>query len=300
MKRFLFSAALIGLGAAPAFAADLPAKAPMAAPVVAPAWSWTGFYIGAHGGGVWGRDEITHSAIIAPAGLAFPVDAAALTAGSSPLLNVNGWVAGVHAGYNVQTGSLVWGVEGDFSYFRLRANSAGTFPFPSTLAGGPLGPPTLTFTANTATSSDWLATIRPRLGFAAGNALFYATGGLAVTNEKVSQSNMVDSLGTVLAGSISETRFGWTAGGGIEYMLTPNWTIRAEYLHLDFGTTNGAGVVNVPTGVLGNLQCTAGAPVLTGPATYTGCSISSRLTAELVKVGISYKFGGSDAVVARY
>src|SRR5436305_7909124 len=218
MKRFLFSAALIGLGAVPAFAADLPAKAPIAAPVVASAWSWTGFYIGAHGGGVWARDEITHSAVIAPAGQAFPIDAAALTTASSPLLNVNGWIAGVHAGYNIQTGSFDWGVEGDFSYFRVRANSAGTFPFPSTLPGGPLGPPTLTFTANSTVSTDWLATFRPRLGFAAGNALFYATGGLAVTNEKVNQTAGILNAATFMS-SISETRYGWTVGGGMEYMV---------------------------------------------------------------------------------
>ena len=58
------------------------------------------------------------------------------------------------------------------------------------------------------------------------------------------------------------------------------------------------GVGNLPTGVLGNLLCTAGAPVLTGPATITGCSVSNRLTAEIFRVGVSYKFGGP--VVAKY
>jgi len=267
--------------------------------VAAPVWNWTGFYIGASGGGTWGRAEITHSVIPAPAGQALPEDAAAVTAASSPLLNPNGIVAGGHAGFNYQTGSFVWGLEGDFSYFRLRANSAGTFPFPSTLPGGFLGPPTLTFNTSTQISTDWLLTLRPRLGFTAGNALFYATGGLAVTNEKVNQTTGVLNGGTFTS-SISETRLGWTIGGGIEYMLTPNWTIRAEYLHLDFGTASGPGVNNVPTGVLGNLPCTAGQAVITGPVVYTGCSISSRLTAEIVRAGITYKFGAAGPVVARY
>src|ERR1043165_6809720 len=290
---------LLALLAGPAIAADLPMKAPVAAAVAAPAWNWTGFYIGAHGGGTWGRAEITHSAIPALAGEAFPEDAAAVTAASSPLLNPNGYVAGGHAGFNYQTRSFVWGIEGDFSYFRLRASSAGTFPFPSTLAGGIIGPPTLTFNTSTEISTDWLLTVRPRLGFAAGNALFYTTGGLAVTNEKVNQVTGVLN-GATFTSSISETRLGWTVGGGIEYMLSPNWTIRAEYLHLDFGTASGPGVNNVPAGVLGNLPCTAGQAVITGPGTYTGCSISSRLTAELVRAGITYKFGGAEPVVARY
>lgn len=298
MKRTA-AAAAAALLAAPAIAADLPMTAPIAAPVAAPAWSWTGIYIGAHGGGTWGRAEIAHSAIVAPAGQALPEDAAAVTAASSPLLNPNGYVAGGHAGFNYQTGSLVLGLEGDFSYFRLRASSAGTFPFPSTLAGGVLGPPTLTFSATTEISTDWLLTVRPRAGFAVGNALFYATGGLAVTNEKVSQIAGVLS-GASFTSTISETRVGWTVGGGLEYMLTPNWTIRAEYLHLDFGTASGPGVNNVPTGILGNLLCAPGQTAVTGPATITGCSISSRLTAEMVRAGITYKFGGPEPVIARY
>src|ERR1043166_758416 len=131
MKRILLSATLIGFAAAPAFAADLPRKAPPMAPVAAPVWNWSGFYIGAHGGGGWGRSDVTHSTIFAAPGLAFPLDAAAVTTASSPNLRPNGWIAGVHAGYNVQTGNFVWGLEGDISYFRLRASSAGTFPFPS-------------------------------------------------------------------------------------------------------------------------------------------------------------------------
>jgi len=299
MKRILLSATLIGLGAAPAFAADLPRKAPPVAPVAAPVWNWTGFYIGAHGGGVWGRADITHSPVAAPPGFAFAVDAAAVTAANSPQLKPNGFMAGAHAGYNFQTGNFVWGLEGDFSYFRLRANTAGIFPFPSTLPGGVLGPPTLTFTAATDISTDWLVTLRPRVGVAASNALFYVTGGLAVTNEKVNQLSGVLN-GATLTSSISNTRLGWTVGGGIEYMLTRNWTIRAEYLHLDFGTASGAGTGNIPTGVLGNLPCTATQAVITGPGIYPGCSLSSRLTAEVVKVGITYRFGVPDAVVARY
>ncbi|MGB9370115.1 MAG: outer membrane beta-barrel protein [Xanthobacteraceae bacterium] len=300
MKRALISAALIGLAAAPAFAADIPMQAPVAAPVVAPAMSWSGFYMGLDGGGTWGKAQVTHSAVVPAPVFAFPIDAAALTAATSTDMKLNGWTFGGHLGYNWQfaTNWLV-GLEADFSYFRLRGSSGGTFPFPSTLPGGILGPPTLTFTTETSFSTDWLFTFRPRLGVVLGDSLLaYATGGLAVTNEKVDQT-AAGVMGTFNA-AVNETRIGWVVGGGLEYALGRNWSIRAEYLHLDFGTASGPGNIVVPTGVLGNALCVAGQGIVTGPATITGCSIASRLTADVVRGGITYRFGGPDTVVARY
>jgi outer membrane immunogenic protein len=299
MKRILLSAAFITAVAAPAFAADIPMQAPIAAPVVAPVMNWTGFYIGLNGGGTWGKAQITHSAVVPAPALAFPVDAAALTAATSPDLKLNGWTFGGHIGYNWQfaTNWLI-GVEADFSYFRLRGSSSGTFPFPSTLAGGVLGPPTLTFSAATSISTDWLFTARPRLGVILGDSLLaYATGGLAVTNEKVTQS--ATALMGTLNSTIDETRIGWVVGGGLEYAVSRNWSIRAEYLHLDFGTASGSGNIVVQTAVLGNVLCLAGQGVVTGPATITGCGISSRLTADVVRGGITYRFDAGP-VVARY
>ncbi len=146
MKRILLSAAFITVAAAPAFAADIPVRPPVAAPIVAPVMSWTGFYIGLNGGGTWGKAQVTHSPLVPAPGLAFPVDAAAVTAATSPDLKLDGWTFGGHFGYNWQFSSnWLVGLEADISYFRLRGTSSGTFPFPSTLPGGVLGPPTLTF-----------------------------------------------------------------------------------------------------------------------------------------------------------
>ena len=118
-----------------------------------------------------------------------------------------------------------------------------------------------------------------------------------MTNEKVTQTATA-VMGTVNA-AIDDTRIGWVVGGGLEYALSRNWSIRAEYLHLDFGTASGSGNIVVPAGVLGNVLCTTGQAVVTGPATITGCSISSRLTAEVVRAGITYRFDAGP-VVARY
>jgi len=299
MKRIFFSAAFIIVAATPTFAADIPMKAPVAAPVVAPVMSWNGFYIGLDGGGAWGKAQVTHSPFVPATGLAFPVDAAALTAAASPDLKANGWTFGGHIGYNWQFSSnWLIGLEADISYFRLRGSSSGTFPFPSTLPGGVLGPPTLTFNMATSVSTDWLFTARPRLGVILGDSLLaYATGGVAVTNAKVTQTSAA-VMGTINAAT-DDNRVGWVVGGGLEYALSRNWSIRAEYLHLDFGTTSGSGSIVVPTGVLGNLLCTTGQAAVTGPATITGCSISSRLTAEVVRGGITYRFDAGP-VVARY
>ena len=111
-------------------------RPPVAAPVVAPVMSWTGFYSGLNGGGTWGTARVTHSPVVA-AGRAFPIDAAAVTTASSPDLRLDGFTVGGHFGYNWQF-SQNWliGLEADVSYFRLRGSSNGTFPFPSTLPGG--------------------------------------------------------------------------------------------------------------------------------------------------------------------
>jgi outer membrane immunogenic protein len=287
---------VLALASAPAFAADLPVKArPMP---VATVYNWTGFYVGGAVGGTWGRAGITHSPILAAPGLAFPIDAAAVTTAASPDLKPTGWTGGLYAGYNYQVGSIVWGVETDISFFRLRGSQNGVFPFPSTLPGGPLGPPTLTFTSSTSLATDWLFTFRPRVGWAWDNWLLYVTGGLAVTEEKVAQTAGVLNAATFTS-SISSTRAGWVVGGGVEWAIARNWIARAEYLHVDFGTVSGSGIGNMPTGILGNLLCVTGQTVITGPGTYTGCSISSRLTSEIVRAGLSYKFDAGP-VVARY
>ena len=197
-------------------------------------------------------------------GLAFPVHAAALTAATSPDLKLDGWTFGGHFGYNWQFSSnWLVGLEADISYFRLRGASSGTFPFPSTLPGGVLGPPTLTFTTATSLSTDWLFTFRPRLGVIFGDSLLaYATGGLAVTNEKVAQTATGSHGGPSTPRSMRPAS-GWSSAAGLEYALSRNWSIRAEYLHLDFGTASGSGNIVLPAGVLGNVLCTTGQAIVT-------------------------------------
>jgi outer membrane immunogenic protein len=268
MKKILFgAAALVAIGAAPALAADLPARTYTTVPVPEAVYNWTGFYVGLNAGGAWGRDAIGSTTFLNGS----PVDNAAVTVATSPRLSPAGFTGGGQIGYNYQTGSLVLGVESDFEYMGLRKSTSTVFPFPST--------PAKFFTVNNSMSTDWLFTARGRIGVAANNWLFYATGGLAATNERFTQTNAFLAP-FVSTDSLSTTRAGWTVGAGIEYGITPNWTIKGEYLYADFGT------VSTSNGVL------------TPPFAGSVIGNSAHLTTNIARIGVNYKSGGP--VVAKY
>jgi outer membrane immunogenic protein len=169
----------------------------------------------------------------------------------------------------VQSGNVVWGIEADIDYLGLSGSTAQTLPFPSTLPGGPVGPPTTFFTTAESVSTNWLFTARPRLGWASDNWLVYVTGGLAVGNEKFTQTiNLLVPF--VETATFSTTRTGWTFGGGVEHALDRNWSIKGEYLHVDLGTTNFAGTI---------------VPFFAG-FTNTG---SVHLTIDTVRAGLNYR-----------
>lgn len=263
---------LVGLGSA--IAADLPVKAGPAA--VAEVSSWSGFYVGGNAGYDWGR--AAYNGVLGAPAPFLPIDVAAISTASSPRLQPNGFTGGGQAGYNWQAGGAVFGVEADIQSFRLRASTTATLPFPSTLPGGLAGPPTAFFTTTSSVTSDWLFTARDRIGWANDHWLLYATGGLAVTKVSTNQ-NLALLAPFVFNASASDTRVGWTVGAGFEYMVSRNWSVKGEYLYLDFGTLNGTGVLT--------------------PA-FAGLTLnnSTRLTANIARVGVNYHFGGP--VVARY
>jgi outer membrane immunogenic protein len=140
-----------------------------------------------------------------------------------PLGNVKGGFGGGTVGYNWQFGTFVLGLEGD----------------------GAFGDVSSTVTAGGITATDKvnaLATIRGRAGVAVDQVLLYGTGGLALANEKASAT----ALGVTI--SDSQTRTGWTAGAGVEWMFVPHWSLKAEYLYRRFDSVNVFGVL--PTGTL--------------------------------------------------
>ncbi len=262
-KRLLAAVSLLVLGAPPAFASDLPlyAKAP---PSPGFSWSWSGLYIGANAGWAWGRDAVSATPAFpssgAPAGLL--EDISGISAAASPTVNSSGFTGGVQAGWNVQVGSALLGLELDYGAFNLRGSNTGTYPLP-----GGSGSPALFFSPSTSSSTDWLFTARPRLGWSLKNWLIFVTGGFAATHENFNQSvPLLNSY--VFNSAVSEGRPGWTAGAGLEYALSHNWSVKAEYLYLDFGTA------------------TSTTPGFQGSAITT----SNHLTSSVARAGVNYKF----------
>jgi len=209
MKKFLLGTiGLVALGlAAPAFAADLPArtytKAP--APVVAAIYDWSGFYIGGNGGYGTSRKEwdVTTAGAL--------IDEASHDA--------TGGVAGGQIGYRWQTGGWVFGLEAQGDWADLRGSS----PSLIGLAGG-----------IDRSKIDSFGLFTGQIGYAWNNVLWYAKGGASVISDKYSG---ITAAGTVFDAA-SETRWGAVVGTGLEFGFTPNWSFAFEYDHVFNGDRN--------------------------------------------------------------
>ena len=147
-----------------ATAADMPAKA--AAAAAAPAFNWTGCYVGINGGAAASGSSFT-SAVDPGSHLTDPADLATVSAFGSGSANDVGFLGGGQAGCNLQTGAFVVGIEGDWDYF-------GSKPTFNNLNGTLTTGDTVSITQSLKTSS--LATIRPRLGIVSDRTLIYVTG----------------------------------------------------------------------------------------------------------------------------
>jgi outer membrane immunogenic protein len=256
-----------------ASAADLAYKAP---PMVVPPFSWTGFYLGGTAGAAWTKADVSMSAVNGPGPLYFPADIPGLNAIGSPNLSSTNAIFGLKGGYNQQWGAWVLGIEGDISSFHSNPSVATAAVRPFSAFGFPNIFGFANFSTNVGTS--WLATIRPRVGYAMNNVLFYGTGGAAFANVKYSNSYM--ALSPLGAGfdfetaSASQTQVGWATGAGVDWAVSPHLILSAEYLHVDLGSITAAGGVTTQFN-----------PALT--ATF---NFSTKVTSDLVRVGAAYKF----------
>ena len=235
MKKLLVAGiAAAAFCGAPALAADLPVKAP-AYKAVAPMFNWTGFYVGAQAGYQWHHVGFGDPIPIIP---------------NLGTYNANGFIGGVHAGYNYQVGNVVAGIEGDIEWADASGRGIGT------------GTDTVIGTGEL----KWQGSARGRLGLVFDRTLLYVTAGAAWGRFNFGFGFPVIAP---VFDNFSTTLTGWTGGGGIEHAFAKNWRARIEYRYTDYGTAKGS-IVN----------CCAGPPN----------HQAHDVIAHAVRGGISYAF----------
>jgi outer membrane immunogenic protein len=224
--------ALLTIVAIPALAADLPAKVPVRQAPVA-VFSWAGCYIGGHIG--WARAQHDLSTSVPEDNDMGDAARAAIIGAGLNELSDNGFIGGGQIGCNFQAGrNLVWGVEADFSATGLKSERD----------TGIVEVEGRDVRSIDSVKVSWLSTVRGRIGIAFDQTLIYATGGVAIARIKASKSfawdftdgcPIVSGLNECHVGSVSDTSVGWTVGGGLEFALTGNWSIKGEYLFVRLG-----------------------------------------------------------------
>jgi outer membrane immunogenic protein len=250
MKRlFVYAVAFSALAIGTATAADLPAKMYTKAPIMDPPYSWAGAYVGLNAGYSWGKQSNTLT------------DATGATVlGNSNSDSLKGFIGGGQLGYNWQFNQWVLGLEADFQGSAQKND--GTFLIPAVPAGFIPGVPATNFTYTD--KLDWFGTVRGRLGLAQqGRWLPYVTGGWAYGHSALNGSSTGNIVSTF---SGSKVYNGWTLGGGVEWAFDKKWSVKAEYLYIDFG--------NGPT-----IPVTAALNVSSG-----------RMTDNIARLGVNYKF----------
>ncbi|MDP3401776.1 MAG: porin family protein [Brevundimonas sp.] len=242
MKRII----LAGLAAAglstTAFAADLGApRSPVPSAIVTAAQNWTGFYAGVHVGYGWGQQRVEDD---------------------NPVVyytvQPRGVFGGFQFGYNYQINNIVLGLEGDLSFGNISHRRA----------------PQNLLMDQVSKTTNLFASARVRGGVVVGDALIYATGGLGYARSR--DRNFVGGL--EFGPGWQNDRLGWVAGLGVEYGITPNLSVKLEYMHYNFGSWRRP------------------------PAPFWGIGTDHfRASMDTVKLGLNYRFStGPSAVVARY
>jgi outer membrane immunogenic protein len=196
---------------------------------------WAGFYLGGTLGHAWAHSEHCDGSTCSGGAPTFPQ------------ANPSGVIGGVTAGYNYMFGSVLLGIEGDYTFANLKDSSPDTGTF------GCRGECT--------TELDRFGTIRGRLGVVNNNMLLYATWGVALTRWSA-------SIGAPTLQGGSDTQNSAVVGGGVEFLITPQWSAKFEYLRI----FDGDRIVYAPS--------FCGSP---------GCSIKNE-DADLVRVGVNYHF----------
>ncbi len=261
------------VGTAPAGAAPAPAAGLPPPPPPVPVITWTGFYVGGQIGYVWG-DNSGNGFYATPGGLI----------GTGPLVDdAQGVIGGAHVGYNLQMNNWVIGAEGTIEGTNLSKRVSIGIADPNSPTNPNTGSPLFSGTLGGIVQSNVQGSIRGRAGFAWDRLFIYGTGGVAFGGFSTDLNiSVTDPTGSYYAGGMrSTTRVGWTAGGGVEYAINNNWSVRGECRYSDFGH-----LIDSP------ISGTAG----------LAFSTNRHLVQNQVDFGFSYKFDSfvPPPVVAKY
>jgi len=234
MKKLLLSVS-VSLLASTAFAADAVVEE---VTIIDSAYNWSGVYIGVQAGYGWGDNEygFADPLLISPASVNFDSD---------------GFVGGLTVGANWQNGAFVFGVEGDVSYSDVDGSVL--------VNSAPCGDEGCT------SDLEWFGTGRARVGYAIDNFLPYITGGFAVGRIEGTADTGACAVPVSGTCAFDDTEWGWTAGLGVEWGITQQISLKAEYLHIDFGTPDFS---NSPGGF----------------------AVVNDLTIDTVRIGLNYRF----------
>jgi outer membrane immunogenic protein len=215
MKKALFvGVACVALLSTSTQAADM--RIAKELPPRAPAFSWTGFYLGSHTGAAIGLTTTSNTTPYGGFDANIPV---------SYDLNTVAIFGGGQIGYNWQLGNIVLGVEAEGGYLGARDSQR---PVPDDLVEVRYG---------------WYGTFTGRAGFAYDRLLTYVKGGAAVAQIRNTASDFAGGVITPNDFSqVSSIKWGWTIGSGFEYAILPNWNVNSEYLYMDFGTRNSTNI----------------------------------------------------------
>jgi outer membrane immunogenic protein len=265
LGRFAVTTLLVAMPLSVASAADMPVKAPMAAPP--PAFDWNGFYVGVFAGAAW-MDQATTSDPCNPAFSACVVGVTGNVGVVPPVsydMNTS-FNGGGRIGYNWQpTPYTLLGLENDFGYLHLKGsilmNAAG-------VAVGAI--------PETATTKlgDWYDAYTARVGAVDGHAMLYVKGG-GVAVRYTTGVALAPGFAATLNTTTTKTLNGWTAGGGIEYGIDMHWSVRAEYLVL---------------GVARNVTDCGTATLFGAVVPGSFCGVTHTPDVQTVTVGLNYRF----------
>jgi outer membrane immunogenic protein len=206
-----------------------------------PAFSWTGFYLGANVGYAWGDTDISSN------NDGFDEDEASIG------YDTDGVIAGGQLGYNWQRGRFVFGLEGEIGYL----GAEGDKRLPEADDGDNFGE----------TEFGAYGVLAGRLGIASDRALFYVKGGWALASIDTKAGDLdEEEIDPSKVTNLDETLSGYAIGGGVEYALSQNWTVKGEYLYMNFGDEKSSNA--------------------------DGDTFKHEIDLHTAKVGVNYKFGG--------